>query len=380
MVISSLILIVFVITIAYLIVIGIITYGWFSLTTIESDQNTSSRDITISVVVAVRNESSNIVTLLKQLARQNYSEKYFEIIIIDDHSTDNTTELINLFKKEVSKMKIKLVTALGNGKKNALKEGIAISTAELIVTTDGDCEIRDNWLQSIADFYISSGCSIIIGPVIYNGEQTLLQKMFSLDFASLVASGAGSVGAGMPLMGNGANLAFKRKIMDEPEMEKKTDKFSSGDDVFLIHNVTRKYGANAVGFLRCKEAIVSTLPPKNLTEFFNQRTRWASKAVGYKLTWPIIVSLTVFLFNLFLFILLVGSLLYSWLLAIYFLVIITKTVIDIPLVFSFLSFTRKTNLKILMFLMEFIYPIYIVIAAGSSFFFKFEWKGRKQLT
>ena len=137
--------------------------------------------------------------------------------------------------------------------------------------------------------------------------------------------------------------------------------------------------AKAIGFLRSKDAIVSTLPPVNLAEFLRQRTRWASKAVGYRLVWPVIVPLTVFLFNMLLFIMLFGSLYFSWMLPIYFLIVITKLVIDIPLVFSFLSFTEKQNLKPLLFLMEFIYPIYIVIAAIASFLFRFEWKGREKL-
>ena len=378
MVISSLIWIVFGITIAYLIVIGIITYGWFSLSTFEREHE-NSNGVTISVVVAVRNESANIENLLKQLVNQSYDNRYFEIIIIDDHSADNTIQLINRFKSENSNVKIELVIALGKGKKNAIREGIAMSTAQLIVTTDGDCKVVRQWLQSIVNYYISSGCKLILGPVVYESEKSILQKLFSLDFASLVASGAGSAGAGLPLMGNGANLVFERDIFTAANGSSDTDKFASGDDVFLVHNVTRKYGAKAVGFLRSRDAIVSTLSPVNLTEFFSQRSRWASKAVGYSMVWPVVVSLTVFLFNMLLFILLFGSLYFSWLLPVYFLIIITKFVIDAPLVFSFLSFTEKQNLKPLLFLMEFVYPVYIMIAAITSFLFRFEWKGRERL-
>jgi len=376
MVISSLIWIVFGITIAYLFVIGIITYGWFILSTFESEHE-NSNGVTISVVIAVRNESSNIENLLKQLVNQSYDNRYFEIIIVDDHSTDNTIQLVNRFKSENSNIKIGLVTASGEGKKNAIREGIATSSAQLIVTTDGDCKVVRHWLQSIVNYYVSSGCKLILGPVVYENEKTFLQQLFSLDFASLVASGAGSAGAGLPLMGNGANLAFSRDVFNA--VNSNTDKFASGDDVFLIHNVTRKYGAKAIGFLRSKDGIVSTLPPVNLTDFLRQRTRWASKAVGYRLVWPVIVPLTVFLFNLLLFIMLFGSLWFPWLLPVYFLIIITKFVIDAPLVFSFLSFTEKTNLKPLLFLMEFIYPVYIIISAIASFLFRFEWKGRERL-
>ncbi len=378
MVISILIWIVFGSTISYLIVIGIITFGWFRLSEPIAEQNFIP-EVDISIVIAVRNESDNIETLLNQLVNQNYKKKKYEIIIVDDHSTDNTANLVDRFAKENTDVKIKILLASGEGKKSAINEGIAASSAKLLVTTDGDCNVKPGWLQCIANYYSSSSCKLIIGPVIYDREKTILQKLFTLDFTSLVASGAGSVGAGLPLMGNGANLAFCKDVFTTVNTQNNTDKFTSGDDVFLIHNVTKKYGADAVGFVRHKEAIVSTLPPSNLFEFLNQRKRWASKASGYQMLWPVIVSLTVFFFNLLLFLMLIGSCFFSWILPLYFLIIITKFVIDVPLVFNFLSFTEKSYLKPLLFLMEFVYPIYIVMISITSFIFRFSWKGRENL-
>ena len=378
MIISLLIWIVFGSTISYLIVIGIITFGWFRLSEPKAEQHfTTGTDV--SIVIAVRNESNNIVTLLGQLVNQDYNKKNYEIIIVDDHSTDNTAELINQFINENSDVKIIFVGATSEGKRNAINQGVAMSSTQLIITTDGDCNVKPKWLQSIVNFYTSSGCSLIIGPVIYEGEKTILQKLFSLDFASLVASGGGSVGTGLPLMGNGANLAFSKDVFNSVNTINNTFRFSSGDDVFLIHNVTKKYGARAVGFLRHRDSIVSTLPPLNLSEFVNQRKRWASKATGYKMLWPVIVSLTVFLFNTLLFLMLLGSFYFSWLLPLFFLIILTKFVIDVPLVFNFLSFTEKQQLKPFFLLLEFVYPIYIVIIAITSFISRFGWKDRVKL-
>ncbi len=378
MVISVLMWIVTCVTIFYLIIIGIITYGWFklSLPVVEKD---ISKIVDLSIVIAVRNEAENIERLLKQLVKQNYDVNNYEIIIIDDHSIDSTYDLIDQFIHNNKRVKINILQASGEGKKNALKEGISMSLSQLIVTTDGDCTVKQGWLKSIVNYYNSSNCRLIIGPVVYENEKTVLQKFFSLDFASLVASGAGSASVGLPLMGNGANLAFERNIYFSVSNSSQSEKYVSGDDVFLIHNVARKYGAKSIGFLRNKDAIVSTDSPKNISDFFNQRSRWASKATGYRMFWPVMVSLTVFLFNILLFLMLAGSLYFSWLAPVYLLIIITKFIIDAPLVFSFLSFIEKQKIKPLFFLMEFIYPIYIVIVAISSIIFKFSWKGRGQL-
>jgi len=75
-----------------------------------------------------------------------------------------------------------------------------------------------------------------------------LQKFFSLDFTSLVASGAGSAGAGLPLMGNGANLAFERDIYTDNKANDNSRKFVSGDDVFLIHEITKNMELKQLGF------------------------------------------------------------------------------------------------------------------------------------
>ncbi|MBC8320948.1 MAG: glycosyltransferase [Bacteroidetes bacterium] len=370
--------VIFGVTIGYLIVIGIISYGWFSLSTPVNKQE-SNPVVNVSVVIAVRNESRNIQNLLRQIVNQNYNSNSYEIIIVNDHSTDNTIQLVNQVLNKHPDIKIKVIEARGEGKKSALKEGIEISSAQLIVTTDGDCHVKQGWLLSIVNYYNLSGCKLIIGPVIYEHEKTILQKMFSLDFVSLVASGAGSAGVGLPLMGNGANLAFERNTYNEISSRGNQAKYASGDDVFLIHKVTSRYGAKAVGFLRNNDAIVSTLPPLSLYDFFDQRKRWASKAMGYRTAWPVIVSLTVFFFNAILFIMLASSLYFTWLLPVYIMVIITKFLIDMPLVFNFLSFAQKPNLKPILFLMEFVYPLYIVMVAITSFIFRFDWKGRSQL-
>ncbi len=378
MIISVLIWIVFGSTISYLIVIGIITFGWFRLSAPKTEQ-TFLTEVDLSVIIAVRNESRNIETLLGQLVNQYYDKKHYEIIIVNDHSTDNTVQLAGRFINDNTDIKIKIIESIGEGKKNALHEGITSSSAQLIVTTDGDCNVKPGWLQSIVNYYKSSGCKLIIGPVIYESEKTILQKMFSLDFASLVASGAGSAGVGLPLMGNGANLAFSKDAFTNVYNQNNTNRFASGDDVFLIHNITAKYGPGAVRFLRDKDTIVSTLPPLNLHEFLLQRKRWASKAIGYRMVWPIIVSLTVLLFNALLFVMLAGSLYFSWLLPFYLLIIVTKFMIDAPLVFNFLSFAEKRHLKPFLFIMEFVYPLYIVVTALASIIFSFSWKERKNL-
>ena len=374
MVISITIWFVFGLLISYLIVIGIITFGWFQLA--SNERPSYLKEVRLSVVIAVRNEEENISRLISQILNQDYPQPLFDIIIIDDHSTDNTASIIESYMVN-DDHKISLLSATGNGKKNALREGIRRSTSDLIVTTDGDCEVGNRWLSGIVSYYCTTGKKVICGPVVYSDHKSIFQKFVTVDFASLVASGAGSLGVGLPLMGNGANIAFEKQVYDD--FKDKSNKYASGDDVFLIHHSAKKYGYKSVGFIKQEEVIVKTPPPVGFADFMKQRIRWASKAKGYYLPWPIIVSLTIFIFNLALFTLLVGSIFFNWLLPIYFLIILTKFLIDIPLVFRFLTFSGKSKLKPWLFIMEFVYPVYIVISAISSFVFSFSWKDRRDL-
>lgn len=377
MVISWIIWIIFGLLLAYLLVVGIITIGWMRLSVINQNANQGSRRVKISVIVAVRNEEDNIGRLLNQIVGQDYNKEFFEVLIVNDHSEDSTVEIINRTIAENHNCNIKLINASGDGKKNAISEGVANSKGELVVTTDGDCEVPAGWLSEIVLFYENSDYKVICGPVIYSENKSLISKFFTLDFASLVASGAGSIGAGLPLMGNGANLAFEKKIFSGFN---DNESYASGDDVFLIHYVAKKYGHKSIGFINKENVVVQTDPPAGIREFMKQRIRWASKASGYRLLWPLLVSFTVFLFNLGLFVILLFSISFPWLLPIYMLLIITKFMIDLPLVFRFLNFVGNPKLKPYFFIMEIIYPVYIVAASLLSLFAKYEWKNRKGLS
>lgn len=359
----------------YLLVLLIITIGWFRLDTFTASLRRFSTKI--SVVVAFRNESQNLENLLNSLCRQTYPEELLEIVLVNDHSEDNGTDIVKQFRKQNTKNKIVLLEAAGKGKKKALHEGIQSATGNLIVTTDADCIAHKNWLVKLASFFEQEHPLLIIGPVVYAEEKGWLQKFFSLEFMSLVASGAGSAAAHLPLMGNGANMAFEKDTFLEAGAEAQKQQLASGDDVFLIHYLSRKYGRRTVRFIKNKETIIRTPAPENLKQFISQRARWGSKAKAYDLAWPLIVSFTVLIFNLLLAVSFVYGFYTPWFWTVFVLFVVLKFLIDLPLLKDFADFSDKNKLIALLFPFEFVYPFYILITATKGLFFSFDWKGRK---
>ena len=363
-----------IISLIYIIVISIITYGWFTLKghfIPKTMPNTK-----VSVVIAVRNEEKNIEALLNSLVSQSYPKEMMEVVIVDDHSDDETPFIIMEFVKLNSGLSIRLHLSESTGKKAAIRQGVEIARNNFIITTDGDCLPHKQWVRKMAAYYELHKPKIVLGPVVYHSEQNFVQKLFSLDFISLVVSGAGSVGAGLPFMGNAANMAFEKESYLKANLK---TAYTSGDDVFLIHSVKKQFGSSSIHFIKDARALVRTEPPKNLSSFITQRIRWASKAKGYSNFWAITVSWTVALLNLSSALMFVAGMLWPWMLAIWILFITLKTLIDFPLLNSYAQLTGKSNLLIYILPMEFIYPFYIVAAGFGSLFFPYRWKGRNGL-
>lgn len=359
----------------YFLVIITFTIGWYRMKPFTASvRNFSTK---ISVVVAFRNESGHLEDLLNSLYQQTYPKDLWEIILVNDHSEDESLRIIGQFISRHKRMEITVVDSPGTGKKKALLEGVKKATGSLIASTDADCLAGKNWLVKLASFYEQEHPLLIFGPVVYDKEENYLQHFFSLDFLSLVASGAGSAASNLPLMGNGANLAFEKDIFLESGAESQKQQYASGDDVFLIHYLTRKYGSNTVQFIKNKESIVRTQTPKTIKEFMVQRTRWGSKAKAYDQPWPLLVAITILVFNSLLVLSFLSGLLLPWVFSIYLLFIFFKFLIDLPLLQAYGGFSNKSKLLIYLLPFEFIYPFYIVTAAIKGLFPPYEWKGRK---
>lgn len=360
--------IVLIFTALYLICIAAFTFGLFNLK--ERFHSINKNNIVkVSVLIAARNEEKNIEKLLESLKKQSFSKELFEVIIVNDHSTDNTDEIINDFINKNKELDVKLLKAEKKGKKHAISQALHSAINELIIVTDADCVLNDLWIESIVGFYQEEKCKMILAPVLLSPAENLFEKMQVLEHLSLIGSTAGSASIGFPVMCNGANMAYERKAALEVEKFRKDFDIPSGDDMFLLEQFVKCYGHNNVKFLLSKSAVVKTKTCKTIKDFFRQRRRWVSKTKSYT-SWKVIVTaLIVLFFNLSIISLLVSAFFIPALWSIYILLILLKFFIDFPLLKNITNFMNQGSLLKWVLPLEIIYPFYAVFTALSGTIF-----------
>ena len=358
----------------YLICIGAFTYG---LTILSRNYNRDAilRQIKkVSVLIAARNEGKNIEKLLHSLYNQTFDKENFEVIIVDDHSDDDTFGISESFKVSHPEMSLKLLKATGSGKKQAISQALHAADNEVVIVTDADCELPEKWIEKMLAYYIAKDLKMLLGPVLLTPADTLFEKLQVLEHMSLIASTAGSAAIGMPVMCNGANMMYDRKSALNVEKDRTDMKLASGDDMFLMEQFIARYGSKAIGFFLNREVIVKTATMPNLKAFFRQRTRWTSKTKAYT-NWKIIATaLSVFLFNLSIVFFLVAGFFMPVFWCFYVLYVILKTLIDYPIIRRISAFMKQKKLKFWTLPLEFIYPLYVVFTAIAGMFTKVRWK------
>jgi biofilm PGA synthesis N-glycosyltransferase PgaC len=343
-----------------------------------------SRNTRISVIIPARNEEENIVSCLDSLARQTYPKALYEVILVDDHSTDRTAIAATTRAAELA-LSINYIPLANQPhpenrtahKKWAISTGIDAAGGDLIVTTDADCTAGPEWLSTIASFYEDNGAKFIAAPVrISGGSPSFLSVFQTLDFLTLQGITGAAVFKRFHSMCNGANLAYERKAFYEVDGFKGIDAIPSGDDMLLMHKIFLKY-PQQVFFLKHRFAIVTTKPETSWSGFLNQRIRWASKADSYddrRIFW---VLLLVYLVNLLFVGLLIAACWNSWWLWVLLLLLTVKTIVEYPFVRSVATFFRQQPLMPYFALLQPFHILYTIVVGWLGKFGSYRWKDRK---
>jgi cellulose synthase/poly-beta-1,6-N-acetylglucosamine synthase-like glycosyltransferase len=330
----------------------------------------------VSVVMAARDEDEKIGFTISDILAQDYPNHLVEIIVVDDHSTDETANVISAYAEQgVRLIRLNEANPLNSYKKKALTEAIKIAGGELIVATDADCRMGKQWLSTIVSLFEEKGYKLISSPVSFYQEKTFFEELQTLEFQFLIGLGASTIGNKMPSTCNGANLAYRKDVFDELKGFAGIDDLASGDDELFLHKVAAKY-PNSIGFCKAKEAVVYTHAKPNLKEFVRQRKRWASKSTRYKNKWMVVIGVSIWLFNLSILLSFLSGFFYDRLFLLGGATILLKFFVELVFMIPVTSFFRRSRLLLFLPLLtigHIFYFIYIGIAGNSG---KYIWKGR----
>jgi biofilm PGA synthesis N-glycosyltransferase PgaC len=330
--------------------------------------------ITISVVIPVRNEAQTITGLLHDLSKQTLLPD--EVILVNDHSTDQTVQTVEQWMQQNTRLPVRIIEMADGvqGKKKAIAAAVAQAQGEVIVTTDGDCRVDEEWLQSIASTFSSDKIKLVAGAVRLKAD-TFFGAMQQLEQAALTGTSAAFISLGIPVMCSGANLAYRKVVFNEVNGYAGNEHIASGDDEFLLKKIGARYPGGIV-FNADRRSVVTTTPVKSVGELIHQRVRWAGK---WRSPFGISSWLAMFIFVFHLTLLSLPLLAMAWVVSLGTVSILVLIKLFMELIYlKRISNLMKAPVNLHAFaVLQFLYPPYVVFFGFISNWLKATWKGRK---
>jgi len=335
----------------------------------------------VTVIIPARNEAENIAACLNSVCQQNFPKDHYEVLLVDDHSTDQTS----VIAADLGYPNLRVITLADHVDKNKIqsfkKMGIATAidqaTGTLIVTTDADCTVSPDWLNYLVSFYEAHSYKFIAAPVNFYKEKNTLEKFQSLDFQGMMGiTGAGIEGDFMRMC-NGANLAYEKSAYTAVDGFVGIDKLASGDDMLLMQKIIRKF-PGSVGYLKNPAACTFTRAQPDLSSFVSQRLRWASKSAAYP-EWQVTFMLAMVFF--FCWSIILSFLLIPFygkiMLGIFLIQFFVKSIMDYRLLSTMTNFFNRNDLLRIFWPSQVLHILYVAgIGLLANLKKEYNWKGR----
>ena len=367
-----------VLTILYALLLVAYSY-WFSKLIIFKPVHpaVNNEPTHFTIVIPARNEAANIKACVDSILAQDYPLDFFEIIVVDDFSEDDTAFIVKAIGHDHPNVHLLSLAdfyqpgEMNSFKKKAIEKAVSHAKGNWIVTTDADCIIPKHWLSLYNAYILKNNPVFVAAPVMFIKESGVLNEFQVLDFLALQGITAAAVGAGKHSMSNGANLAFEKSAFIAVGGYQGVDQIASGDDMFLMHKMKVTL-SNRIGYLFHPGAIVLTKTMSNLKDFIMQRIRWSSKARYYDDNSIFWVLLLVYLYNLFLLVLLFAGAYIPVLIS-----LAIKTIFELIFLTPVSKFYQLTGELRYFPLFQPLHIVYTLVAGLFGQVKTYTWKGRR---
>ena len=327
----------------------------------------------VTLIIPFRNEAENIPNLSINLKRLKYPN--LEIILIDDHSEDDSFELLK--KPFGENQNVQVLKSKYTGKKRALEAGVRKAKGEIILCSDADCEFSELWIERMVLPFQNPKVQLVAGTVLIEEDGGFLAAFQTLDWASILLITNYSFVQQNPLMCSAANLAYRKVAFEKVTGYKGNLEFASGDDEFLLKKIHAEYGKGACYYLTSAESTVRTKPESSWEYLINQRVRWASKWKAHFSISHALSAAAAFLTQLI------------WIGSLYLIFLSEKGLLAFGLVWLIKIASEKLSLgkvlnalghppsSISVFKISLVHPFYVLRVGIAALSGKFTWKGRE---
>lgn len=364
------------ITLLYLILISALIYGFDKVYSFSLTNNSSK--LKFSIIIPFRNEAENLQNLLDSIFNLEYEKHRFEIIFVDDDSTDSSKKIIERFmdNNALDLQIINNVRQSNSPKKDAITTAINKAKNEWIITTDADCVLPKFWLDAFSVFIDKTKAEFVVAPVTYYQVDSFFKRFQLLDFLSLQGATIGGFGIQKPFLCNGANLAYKKSLFKDLNGFNGNSNIASGDDIFMLEKALKNKSVRT-GYLKHMHATVVTKAQNSFSQLVSQRIRWAAKSTQYQSVFAKLVGFIVLLMNAALVCMFVFAIAKVFSFKMLFYLLVIKVSIDFLLLYKTARFFNQESQLSSYFFSSLLYPFFSVFIACMSVFTTYKWKGRR---
>jgi cellulose synthase/poly-beta-1,6-N-acetylglucosamine synthase-like glycosyltransferase len=325
----------------------------------------------VTIIIPCRNEEKTIATCLESIGAQHYPARYMEVLVVDDHSEDQTVEIA----KQHPFVKVLSLPQDLKGKKNALSFAIRQAAHECIITRDADTTSGPEWLSTIVAAQTETKAALLICPVKLNRRFSLLNSLQRLEHFALTILTGGMAFLKKPILCNGANLCFTKTVFNEVNGFAGNENIASGDDIFLLNKI-REIKPAGIFFLKNRDAFVCTDTPAGPRAVMQQRLRWTQKNRKNPDFLNAFSGLLIVFCNVFTLSSGILSVFYPELTPYFIFTAIQKCIIDFLLLFLAASFYQQRTVLLAFPVMAIVYPFYTLWMFIAAYTARAEWKGR----
>ena len=329
-----------------------------------------------SIIVSLHNEEKNIPGLLKHLLVQEYPAENLEIILVDDRSQDETSTLLQKYEKQHPQIKVLQIKETPDDyapKKYAITRAVEIAHGEILCFTDADGRPEPEWVKSLVR-YFDRKTGMVLGYAPYTSD-TFLHRILALEYLSHAAVAAASSGLNHPITCVGTNLAYRKRVFTEMDGFGKFRHVHTGDDDLFLQRV-RDESDWRIKYATSLNSQVHNAPPRNWTQFYNQRLRYASKGFLYPKIVTLILTLFYF-YNLMLLLSLLSILIFPPGICLFTFLFVPKLLGDFYFMYKTGIFLHDTRHRYLIPVAIMLHIPYVLYFGAMAQVQGYQWAGRK---